>query len=164
MKNVSIRAWYFVGFAVCVLALTAVLFMEHVQGLEPCPTCQVQRIVVGLIAATFLVAVFFTNKGAAKLYGVIITCLSAFGMLFAGRQIYLQLAHSSHYECIPSMADAFDKMPFLEALKTLYLHSGACSQISFEFLKLNLAEWGFFTFFVLAILALVQIPKVHNED
>lgn len=159
MQNTSIRVWYFIGFFVCAAALTFVLFLEHVQGLMPCPTCQVQRVIVGLIAVTFLIAIFFTNKLMAKVYGVLVTLFSAVGMLFAGRQIFLQLMAKDDYKCIPTLHEAFSTMPIHRALETLFLHSGACNQISFEFLRLNLAEWGFFIFFVLAILALAQIPK-----
>jgi len=163
MKSPSVKICYFIGAILCFVGLGFALYLEYVDQLPPCPLCQLQRIVIGVMGVIFFTALFHSpTKLSAKIYGFIITFVGIIGMLLAGRQIYLQQTIPSHLqqECVPGLSYLFSIMPFGEALKTAIQGSGNCAKVMWQFLGLNIAEWSFIIFVVLILLSLWQIKNV----
>ena len=51
------------AFLACVVAMAGALYLEHVEGLDPCPLCIFQRVGV-VVAGLFFLLALLHNPGA----------------------------------------------------------------------------------------------------
>src|SRR5258707_2343345 len=100
----SRRIGNLVGFLVCAGMLAFGHYLQFVAGLEPCPLCIIQRIVLFAVGVAFLVAALHHPAGrlGAGLYGGVIAFFPAVGIAGAGRHLWLQ--HPPPRERPPSRA------------------------------------------------------------
>ncbi|MAZ40244.1 MAG: disulfide bond formation protein B [Legionellales bacterium] len=165
MKYPTIRTIYFLGFMVCSLMLSFALYLEYIQGLLPCPLCQLQRIALIIIGLLFLSALMFKpSRISTKVFAFFITLFCVIGALLAGRQIYLQHLPSGSVPgtCVPGLSYLFSMLPFHEAIKTAIQGSSDCAEIVWQFLGLNMAKWTFIAFIFLALTAIWQIKRIKQ--
>lgn len=59
------RPMQFLGALACVAGLGFALYLEHFQGLEPCPMCIFQRVAMLAAGLMFLLATLHGPRGAA---------------------------------------------------------------------------------------------------
>src|SRR5258707_12542181 len=83
----SRRIGNLVGFLVCAGMLAFGYYLQFVAGLEPCPLCIIQRILLFAVGVAFLVAALHHPAGrlAAGLYGGGLSFLPGVGLPGAGR-------------------------------------------------------------------------------
>jgi disulfide bond formation protein DsbB len=151
------------AFAACVGAMAAALFLQHVEGLEPCPLCILQR--VGVIAA----AVFFLlagvhNPGPAgqRLYAGLAGLSAIGGGAVAIRHLWLQsLPEDQVPACGPGLEYMMDVFPLQEVLSMILQGSGECAEESWRFLGLTIPGWTLLVFVGLLAVALVQLFRRH---
>src|SRR5258706_671033 len=88
----SRRIGNLVGFLVCAGMLAFGYYLQFVAGLEPCPLCIIQRILLFAVGVAFLVAALHHPAGrlGAGLYGGGIAFIAAIGIAGAGRHRWLQ--------------------------------------------------------------------------
>src|SRR5258706_14098909 len=88
----SRRIGNLVGFLVCAGMLAFGYYLQFVAGLEPCPLCIIQRLVLFAVGVAFLVAALHHPAGrlGAGLYGGVIAFIAAIGIAVAGRHVWLQ--------------------------------------------------------------------------
>src|SRR5258706_10367242 len=88
----SRRIGNLVGFLVCAGMLAFGYYLQFVAGLEPCPLCIIQRILLFAVGVAFLVAALHHPAGrlGAGLYGGGIASIPAIGIPGAGRHLWLQ--------------------------------------------------------------------------
>jgi protein dithiol:quinone oxidoreductase len=150
------RTWFAAGAAVCALLLGFGYFLQYVQGLDPCPLCQVQRAFYYLVGGAFLLGAVHKPRGRLG------TAYSGLAMLFAvggigtaGRQVWLQhLPPDKVPQCGPDLAFMLKKMPLSRTLEKLFTGTGECAVVDWTFLGLSIAEWSLFWFATLAAAAL----------
>src|SRR5260221_13988968 len=67
-------------------------YLQFVVGLEPCPLCIIQRILLFAVGVAFLVAALHHPAGrlGARLYGGGVAFIAAIGIPVAGRPAWLQ--------------------------------------------------------------------------
>src|SRR5258708_21294848 len=82
----SRRIGNLVGFLVCAGMLAFGYYLQFVAGLEPCPLCIIQRILLFAVGVAFLVAALHHPAGrlGAGLYGGGVAFLAAVGVAGAG--------------------------------------------------------------------------------
>src|SRR5258707_8995356 len=87
----SRRIGNLVGFLVCAGMLAFGHYLQFVAGLEPCPLCIIQRILLFAVGVAFLVAALHHPAGrlGAGLYGGGIAFLAGVGIAGAGRHVWL---------------------------------------------------------------------------
>ena len=132
------------------------LYAQHGLGLEPCPLCVFQRVAVLALGFTFLIA-YVHNPGrhGARVYGLVAAVAAGAGMLFAGRQLWLQnLPPDQVPACGPGIDYIMNVFPLREAVAMVFEGSGDCAKIDWTFLGLSMAAWVFITLSVLAVFAL----------
>lgn len=155
VASLSRRFLSLLGFAFCVAALSvAILFMEMYLGLEPCPLCVIDRIIVAAIGAVFLLAALH-NPGAAgyRVYAAINLVSGALGVAVAARHIWLQnLPPALVPDCAPGLDYLVTNFPLAESLSVIWNTSGNCAEIAWTFLGLSI-PWQTLLLFV-ALLAL----------
>lgn len=141
------------GTLVCALLLAFGYYLQYVQGLDPCPLCQVQRAFYYLVGGAFL---------AGALHGKFLPAYSSLAALFtlggigtAGRQVWLQhLPADKVPQCGPDLEFMLKNLPLSRTLEKLFTGTGECAVVDWSFLGLSIAEWSLGWFLVLFCYAL----------
>ena len=129
----------------CALLLGYGYYLQHVQGLQPCPLCLVQR---GFFYAVMAVCIVAALHGRwVRLYGALAALVAAGGAAAAGRQVWLQhLPPDKVPQCGPDLFFMLDNFPLSRTLKTLVSGTGECAVVDWTFLGLSIAEWSLLWF------------------
>jgi disulfide bond formation protein DsbB len=139
--------------AVSVAMLAFGMYLQHVEGLEPCPMCIVQRYALILVALVAGVSACFKRgwllyAGIAKM-GV----FAAFGAFTAARQSWLQWNPPEIMSCGRDFFGMIEAFPLGRAIPMIFRGSGDCSKIDWTFLGLTIANWSFLWFAAFTVLA-----------
>lgn len=141
------------------LAMAAALYLQHVDGLEPCPLCIFQRVAVMAVGAVALLAAL-QGPGAAgrRIYGALTAVAAAAGVVVAGRHVWLQhLPPDQVPSCGPGLDYWLDALPLRDVVQQVFKGSGECAKVDWTLLGLSLPEWTLMLFAGLLALALWQV-------
>jgi disulfide bond formation protein DsbB len=161
------RPFYLALFIVCLSLLGFGLYLEHVQGIEPCPLCAFQRmcyIAISLIALA--AAIHNPDSWMRYIYSGLTLIASLIGAGIAGRQVWLQhLPPELVPECGPGLEYMMEVFPFMDAMKMIISGSGECAEVHWTFLSLSIAEWSLvcFSLIVIATLLVTFVFKQKNK-
>ena len=149
---------YTLGFIACCGLIATALFFQFVLLYEPCPLCILQRIgfmVVGLIC---LVAAFHNPQaGGNRIYGGLISLASLTGLGIAIRQIWLQNNPPLIAECGPGMDYWLETLPVHEVIKRMFIGTGDCTEVLWQFLGLSIPAWSAIMFFCFSVFGARQL-------
>ncbi len=143
------------GFILCVGALlVAVLFMERHLGLAPCPLCVLDRIVVGVMALIFLLALLHNPLTTGqRIYAGVNFAFGAAGGALAVRHIQLQnLPAGEIPDCAPDLEYMLATFPPAKTLSVIFNTSGECAEIAWTFLGLSIPQQTLLLFIALSAL------------
>jgi len=141
------------GTAVCALLLGYAYYLQYVQGLDPCPLCQVQRAFYYLAGFAFLAGAIHGRSITA--YGSLAALFALGGAGVAGRHVWLQyLPPEKVPACGPDLAFMLKNLPLSSALQKLFTGTGECAVVDWKFLGLSIAEWSLAWFLALFAYAL----------
>jgi len=131
------------GLAACAALIGYALFVQYVQGLEPCPLCILQRVAVMVVGALFLIAALHDPaERGARVYGVLIDLAALGGIVVAARHMWIiAQPPGSVAECGASLDYMMDVLPLHEVLAKVLAGSGECAKIDWEFAGLNMPTW-----------------------
>ena len=139
------------------------LYLQHAQGLVPCPMCILQRYAFVAIGAVALAAAVH-NPGTTGRWGY-----SALLVIFAGlgggvavRHAWLEHNPPKVFDCGADLGYMIEALPLSDALPMIFRGTGDCTQVLWRFLGLSIAEWAliwFAIFLVAAIVAAAMKPK-----
>jgi protein dithiol:quinone oxidoreductase len=137
------RAGNLLGLAACAALIGYALFVQYVQGLEPCPLCILQRVAVMTAGALFLAALIHDPaERGARVYGVLIDLAAVAGILVAARHMWIMAQPpGSVAECGASLDYMMDVLPLHEVLGKVLTGSGECVKLDWQFLGLNMPTW-----------------------
>ena len=154
------RLIYLAIFLACAGLMGFGLYLQHVENLEPCPLCILQRyafIATGLVA---LIAAIHGPGGLGRwLYSVVIVVAAGSGAIVAGRQSWLQHYPPKVLDCGPDLAYMIDSFPIAQVLPKVFKGEGDCAKVAWKFLGLSIPEWAlvwFALFIIGAVLALTR--------
>ena len=154
MSQHSAPRWAFLAiFLACAGLMGFGLYLQHVQNLEPCPLCILQRyayIAVGVIA--LVAALHGPGRVAQAIYGLLIVLAAGTGAGIAARQTWLQHNPPKVLDCGPDLAYMLDAFPLAQVLPKIFKGEGDCAKVTWTFLGLSIAEWAL-VWFVLLVLA-----------
>jgi protein dithiol:quinone oxidoreductase len=153
-----------VVFVLSVLGMAFALYLEHVQGLNPCPLCVFQR--VGLIGlGLFALIAFLHNPQAGWLkrsYAFLGTLSIAWSAGVAARHIWLQnLPPEKVPSCGPGLDYWVETLPMKSVLQQVLSGSGECAEIDWTFLGLSLPVWSMAFFSVLLLICIWQLLRQY---
>jgi protein dithiol:quinone oxidoreductase len=143
------RTLYALGFMMCVVMIgTALFFFQRFLGLEPCPLCILQRVVVMSLGMVLLVAAIHGPNGwGNRIYGGLITLISGSGAAIAGRHVWLQSLPADQVpECGPTLDYILETFPLSKALQLVLHGSGECAKVEWQFLGLSIPGWTLIAF------------------
>lgn len=143
--------------AACVALLAFGMYLQHVQGLEPCPMCIVQRYALVLVAVCTGLASLRGSKGWWMSFGVLALAASGFGAFVAARQTWLQWYPPEFASCGRDFYGMIENYPVSRAIPMIFRGSGDCAAVDWTFLGGSIANWSFVCFVGLAAVLLVLL-------
>ena len=163
MGRISPRAAFGAIFVACVGLLGFASYLQHVQGLEPCPMCILQRYAFFAVGITALVAAIHGPGAAgARVYAALVAIFGLVGAGTAARHSYLQEFPSPTLSCGVELDYLVNTFPLAQALPKIFEGSGTCSKIDWTLLGLSMPNWAL-VWFLLFIAAIVWIAFVRRE-
>ena len=143
----------------CVALLAFGMYLQHVQGLEPCPMCIVQRYALVLVAVLTGLASLRPNKGWWMGWGVLALLASGFGAFVAARQSWLQWYPPEFATCGRDFYGMIENYSISRAVPMIFRGSGDCAAVDWSFLGGSIANWSFLWFCFFAVVALILLLR-----
>lgn len=161
MPLACLRLPFFLALVLSTLALGGAFYLEAAFGLEPCPLCQSQRVVLGGFAIVCLVALLHgAGRVAARVYSLLSLLFALGGAALASRQVWLQSQSAAPVgECSHPLSYLFEHITLRELFDTLLVSSRECVALTWSFLDLSLPEWSLLAFLLLAVLCLPPLKR-----
>jgi len=158
MKALSCRACNCLAFFAAVGAMAFALYLEHVDGLEPCPLCVFQRVAMIATALIFFTAFAHNPKVTGqRIYAVLAIIASGIGVAIAARHSWLQhLPPDEVPACGPGLNYLLEAFPMVDVFQIVFNGSGECASISWRFLGLTLPEATLLVFVGFILFAVFQ--------
>ncbi len=150
----SRRVGNLAGFLLCAGMLAFGYHLQFIVGLEPCPLCIVQRILLFAVGVAFLVAALHHPAGrlGARLYGGVVAFIAAIGIAVAGRHVWLQhLPPEKRPACGPALDYLLSAFGPVEGLSRVLRGSGECGVVDWTLLSFSIPEWTLAAFAVWAV-------------
>ena len=150
------------GLGVCLAALGfGYLYLERILGLEPCPLCILDRIILWTLAAVFALAHFQRPDRRERIgYDIGAALIAAIGLGVAGRHVYLQtLPPGSLSECGAGFWYLADSVGMEAAVAAALRGTGDCGEVQWTFLGLSIPTLTLGVFMVLFALALIDLIR-----
>ncbi|AWL30284.1 disulfide bond formation protein B [Acinetobacter defluvii] len=151
-------------FLASVIGMAFALYLEHVQGLEPCPLCVFQRI--GLIGLGLISLIAFLhnpkNNVLKRIYAFLGLAAIGWSVAIAGRHVWLQnLPPDQVPSCGPGLDYWVETLPLKAVFENVLKGSGECALIDWTFLGQSLPVWSLMFFSVLALISLWQLFRKY---
>ncbi len=149
-----------------IVGMSFALYLEHVQGLEPCPLCVFQRL--GLMAVGIVALVAFIHHpkaiAAKRIYAFLATLGALWSMAVAGRHVYIQhLPADQVPSCGPGLNYLVDALPLKSVLQQVLTGSGECAKIDWTFLGQSLPVWSLLFFMAVFAVCLWQLLRPYRS-
>lgn len=160
MKQLFTIRMVFLEICLLVIAMfSAAAYLQYEMGLLPCPLCQLQRIMLGVIGVIAFFAVIHGPKSKGiKFYSFLVVFSSIVGGALAARQVFLQYQPSTGLtgNCGVGLDYILQTLPLLEAFKFIIQGAGSCATVTWRLVGLSLAEWTLIAFALFALLGCIQ--------
>ena len=143
----------------CIAMLAYGLYLQHFDGLEPCPMCIVQRYALFAVAIIAGIAALSARKGVHMAGGALLTLTAGFGAFVAARQSWLQWYPPEVASCGRDFYGMIETFPLQRAIPMIFKGGGDCTKIDWTFLGGSIANWSFLCFAGIAVVAVVLIAR-----
>lgn len=160
-RTVSDRAGrlFTLAFVACAALLAFALYLQHVEQLDPCPWCVVQRlgfILVGLIA--LIGALHRPGPFGIAAYSFLGFAAAAAGAAAGGYHVWLQSDPVRAAKCVGSPVERIlDQLELGRMIPPLLQYDGPCTLKPWSLAGLSIPEWSL-AWFVLLAIGFVAIP------
>lgn len=143
----------------CIGMLAFGMYLQHIEGLNPCPMCIVQR--YALIGVTLLALVGWRLKRPVGFMavGLLVTLISGFGAFVAARQSWLQWYPPEVVTCGRDFYGMVENFPINRVVPMIFKGSGDCTKVDWTFLGGSIANWSFVCFVGFALVAMGMSAK-----
>jgi protein dithiol:quinone oxidoreductase len=163
LRALSLRPWLGLVSAVCVGLLAFGLYLQHVQGLEPCPMCVVQRYTLALIAVFAGLGAALGKPSAMRALAGLAVLFAGFGAFVAARQSWLQWYPPEMPSCGRDIYGMIETFPLQRLIPMIFKGSGDCSAVDWTFLGGSIANWSFLWQAGILVLTLyLLLRKTHG--
>ena len=133
------------------------LYLQHSQGLTPCPMCIVQRYALIFVAIAAGLTAASSTKSVQIVGTVLMLVGAGFGAFVAARQSWLQWNPPEVATCGRDFYGMIENFPLNRAIPMIFKGGGDCSAIDWTFLGGSIANWSFVVFTLIGVLALLLI-------
>ncbi len=152
------RLWNGFCFLMCAGCLGFAFFAQFYLGLQPCPLCILQRLVLAGLAGVFLIAVLQQpSDWIARGYSVVIGLVAGLGAAIAARHVWLQhLPPEEAPRCGPGLNYLLETLPLGDLVREVLTGSGECAEVSWTLLGLSMPAWSLLAFLGVGIWGVVN--------
>jgi disulfide bond formation protein DsbB len=154
MPTITSRLIFLAIVLACAGLMAFGLYLQHVENLEPCPLCILQRyafVLTGLIALA--AALHDPGRIGTWIYGLLTIVAAGAGAVIAGRQSWLVHYPPKALDCGPGLDYMMDSLPLSKVLPKVFQGEGDCAKVAWRFLGLSIPEWALVWFVLLILLA-----------
>jgi protein dithiol:quinone oxidoreductase len=151
----SRRFIYIAQLLAVALLLVFAYYLEKVEGMLPCPLCELQRILYLGLGVLFLINSF--PKRGWRLVNLLTSLTALCGALLALRQVWLHYEPMQPYAlsvCDTNLGYLMQIMPLKEVLMNVIIGGPGCAKVAWQFLHLSIAEWSLLWFSLFVVLGL----------
>ena len=151
-------------FLASVVGMAFALYLEHHQGLEPCPLCVFQRIGLIGLGLISLIACLHNpvSRGFKRGYAFLGLIAIVWSAGVAARHVWLQnLPPDQVPSCGPGLDYWVDTLPLKSVFKEVLTGSGECALVDWSFLGQSLPVWSLAFFSVLTLISLWQLLRKY---
>jgi disulfide bond formation protein DsbB len=150
-------------FALSALGMLAFgLYLQHVEGLNPCPMCIVQRYALIGVVVLALAGWRVKRMRGFIAIGGLVTLVSGFGAFVAARQSWLQWYPPETVTCGRDFYGMVENFPISRVVPMIFKGSGDCTQVDWTFLGGSIANWSFICFVGYALVGLAIALKAFR--
>jgi len=153
----SRRTGNLAGFLACAGMLAFGYYLQFVVGLEPCPLCILQRVMLLATGIAFLVAAIHRpeRRVGSSIYAGVITLCALTGAAISARHTWIQhLPEDQRPACGPSLDFMLSTFGPVKSLGRILRGSGECGKVDWTFLTFSIPEWTLAAFVVFAVWAI----------
>ncbi len=147
----------------CVAMLAYGLYLQHVDGLEPCPMCIVQRYALFAVALIAGVTALSARKGLHLAGGALMLLSAGFGAFVAARQSWLQWYPPEVASCGRDFYGMIETFPLQRAIPMIFKGGGDCTKVDWTFLGGSIANWSFLCFTGITLVAVVLMARSASK-
>lgn len=146
--------------AVAVALLGYALYLQHVQGMQPCPLCVLQRYAFAAVALIcFIVAAL--PRGATRAGAGLGSVAALSGAGVAGWHLWVK-AHPTVSCGIDPLETSLNRIPTAELMPFLFKADGLCATEYAPIFGLSIPQWSLVWFSIFAIVLLwTALRKTH---
>lgn len=138
-------------FLACLGLLGFALYLQHLENLDPCPWCIVQRlgfIVIALLCLT--AALHRPGRTGTTLYGVLGLLVSGAGIAAASYHLHIQGDSKRALECMGGWLERWlDASKLGKMVPPLLQYEGSCVLKPWDFLGISIPGWSLVWFVIL---------------
>lgn len=142
------------GFLACAGMLAFGYYLQYADGLEPCPLCILQRLMLLATGIAFLVAAIHqpARRSGAGIYAGVIALCAMTGAAIAARHTWIQhLPEDQRPACGPSLDFMLSTFGPVQSLGRILRGSGECGRVDWTFLTFSIPEWTLAAFLAFAV-------------
>ena len=162
LSRLSVRQVLLLVCVGCVALLAFGLYLQHVQGLEPCPMCIVQRYALLLVALIAGLAATARRKGAHTGGALLMMLVAAFGAFVAARQSWLQWYPPEVSSCGRDLYGMIENFSLQRAIPMIFRGGGDCTKVDWTFLGGSIANWSFVCFAGIVLVSVWLVMRARR--
>ena len=160
---VSFRAqdWALSICLVCGAMLGTGIYLEYIEGLDPCPLCMMQRIWFVLTGMFAYVSLLHNPRwGIYPVCGGIAACIGGY---FSIKQLWLQSLPADEVPaCGPNLDYMIEVFPLADVLRAMTEGTGDCAEVAWSLLGISIPGWALVGFIVLLGGAILQLREASR--
>lgn len=127
-------------FLLCICSISYALFAEYHNFIKPCPLCIAQRIIIAIIGIfALLFALHNPQNILMRIYGLIITGISAFGIKVAAHHLWLMNLPPDQQplSCGMPLEVLYKKLPLNNFIGYILKGDGECGKVNWTILGMS---------------------------
>lgn len=138
-----------------IFVITFAFYIEFLNQLKPCPLCVMQRACALLFGLTCVIGLIVNHVKRAQLISLMQCVLTALGLYFASRQLWLQsLPPESMGQCMPGLQAMLQYFSWDMILKSFVWGTSDCSHVDWQWYGLSIPLWSALYFAVMLMINL----------
>ena len=150
------RAWLLLAFSALALELTA-LWFQHGMQLDPCIKCVYERVAVFGLLLAGIVGALYPRSVTLRVIGYVLWAVSAgWGLRLALQHTGIQQDPSTAFNCTFA-AEFPDWAKLDEWFPSVFMPTGYCDDVQWEWLSLTMAQWMIVVFAIYLLILLVVV-------
>lgn len=152
------RFVYLLGFLLICFVLVGAEYLEIYQRLVACPLCIFQRFIFACLGVFLFFGAAVHLKAIGRVViGFFTLFISVIGILFAGRQVWIQHFPPTGGDCGASLHYLMKVYPFTDVIKRVFIGGTDCAKVDWQLFGFSLAQLSLLFFVLFFALGCVEM-------